>query len=312
MGMSAFYGPSDDGESIRTIHRALELGITLLDTADVYQEHGVNEELVGRAIRDRRDELVLATKFGHTYAPEHRDRELDGRPEYVRWACDASLGRLGVEMIDLYYLHRPDPTVPIEETVGAMAELVAAGKVRFLGLSEVLPETLERAHATHPISAVQTEYSLYERGVEDGILPTCRKLGVGFVAYSPLGRGVLGRRLENLAEDDLRLEFPRLIPENMARNVELVEALEQVAARMGATSAQVALAWLLARGEDVVPIPGMRRVEHVEENARAVELVLDDATLAELDRLFRPGAAAGARYPDYAMAWIDRGTPSPA
>jgi aryl-alcohol dehydrogenase-like predicted oxidoreductase len=312
MGMSAFYGPSDNAESVATIHRALDLGITLVDTADAYSEHTVNEELVGRAIRSRRDEIVLATKFGHTYELEHRERELDGRPEYASWACEASLERLGTDRIDLYYLHRPDPTVPIEETVGAMAQLVAAGKVRFLGLSEVLPDTLRRAHATHPITAVQTEYSLLERGVEQEVLPTCRELGIGFVAYSPLGRGFLAQgfqRVDQLPEDDLRRDFPRFQGERAAHNTELVRALQSIAEALGCRPAQLALAWLLARGEDVVPLFGARRRRHLEDNVGAVDITLTAEQQDRLDQLFRPEAVEGERYPDYALAWLDHGSP---
>jgi aryl-alcohol dehydrogenase-like predicted oxidoreductase len=313
MGMSAFYGPADEAEAIATIHRALDVGITLLDTSDVYEEHSVNEELVGNALVGHRDEVVLATKFGHTYAPEHRrERELDGRPEYVRWACDQSLRRLRVERIDLYYLHRPDPTVPIEETVGAMAELVAVGKVGHLGLSEVLPETLERAHSVHPISAVQTEYSLLERHVEDAVLPTCRRLGIGFVAYSPLGRGFLaGTFRRELPDDDLRLEFPRFLPENAIENARLVGVLEELAAEVEATPAQLALAWLLARGDDIVPLFGARRRPTLEENAAAATIDVPEAILDRLEAEFTSTTVRGDRYPEYAAAWLDHGTPRP-
>ena len=315
MGMSAFYGPADEGEAEATIHRALDLGITFLDTSDVYREHTVNEELLGQALRSRRDEVVLATKFGHTYEPEHRrERDLDGRPEYVAWACDASLKRLGTEQIDLYYVHRPDPAVPIEETVGAMADLVSAGKVRFLGLSEVLPDTLRRAHATHPITALQTEYSLFERAVEQEVLPTCRELGVGFVAYSPLGRGFLAQRfrIDDLPEDDLRRDFPRFQGANADHNARLVSALHTLAEEIGCRPPQLALAWLLARGDDVVPLFGARRRIHLEENAAAVDVELSADQLARLDELFRPDAVAGDRYPDYAQEWLDHGSPAPA
>ncbi len=316
MGMSAFYGPCDDEESVATIHRALELGIDLLDTADVYREHSVNEELVGRAIEGRREGVVLATKFGHTYDAAHRQRgALDGRSEYVAWACEQSLRRLGTDRIDLYYLHRPDPSTPIEETVGGMADLVSAGKVRYLGLSEVLPETLRRAAAVHPIAAVQTEYSLFERAVEADVLPTCRELGIGFVAYSPLGRGFLaGRFLEadELDEEDWRREVPRLQRDNAARNRALVQRLGELAASLDATPAQLALAWLLSRGNDVVPIPGTRRRRYLEENARSAWLQLDDDLVRELEATFAPSEVAGERYPEYAAAWLDHGTPDPA
>jgi aryl-alcohol dehydrogenase-like predicted oxidoreductase len=315
MGMSAFYGPCDREEAMATIHRALELGITLFDTADVYREHGVNEELLGRALRGRREEAVLATKFGHTYEDAHSrgDRRLDGRPDYVRWACDQSLRRLQTDYIDLYYLHRPDPETPIEETVGAMGELVRDGRVRHLGLSEVLPETLRRAHATHPIAAVQTEYSLYERGVEQTILPVCRELGVGFVPYSPLGRGFLAGRFETpdeLDDSDFRQDYPRVAAEHREHNLRLVAKLEQIAERVEATPSQVALAWLLGRGDDIVPIPGTRRRVHLEENVRAAALHLDRDVLAAIEGDFPVGAAAGDRYPDWAKEWLDRGTPA--
>jgi aryl-alcohol dehydrogenase-like predicted oxidoreductase len=311
MGMSAFYGPADEDEAIATIHRALDLGITFLDTSDVYEEHSVNEELVGRALAGRRDEVVLATKFGHTYESEHlRERELDGRPEYVRLACDQSLRRLQVDRIDLYYLHRPDPTVPIEVTVGAMAELVAAGKVGHLGLSEVLPETLERAHSVHPIAAVQTEYSLLERHVEAAVLPTCRQLGVGFVAYSPLARGFLaGTFRRELPEDDMRLEFPRFLPENAPANARLVGLLEDLAAEIGATPAQVALAWLLSRGDDIVPLFGARRRSTLDENATAATVDVPEAILDRLSAEFTAATVRGDRYPEYAAEWLDHGSP---
>ena len=313
MGMSAFYGPPDAAEAKATIHRALELGVTLLDTSDVYREHGVNEELVGEALRGRRDRAVVATKFGHTY-DGGSDRRLDGRPAYVAWACEQSLSRLGIDHIDLYYLHRPDPQVPIEETVGAMAELVSAGKVRYLGLSEVLPETLERAHAVHPITALQTEYSLYEREVERSILPACRSLGVGFVAYSPLGRGFLAGRFrstDELHESDFRHDYPRVGEEHRAANLRLVERLGEIATEAGATAPQVALAWLLAQGEDIVPIPGTRRRSHLEQNVEAASLRLGDDVLETLEREFPVGAASGERYPVWAMQWVDHGSPAP-
>ena len=316
MGMSAFYGPGDDEESIATILAALELGIDLVDTADVYREHSVNEELVGRALEGRRDDVVLATKFGHTYEDEHRRSRgaLDGRAEYVRWACEQSLQRLQTEYIDLYYLHRPDPQTPIEETVGGMSELVAEGKVRYLGLSEVLPETLRRAVAVHPIAAVQSEYSLFERFVESDVLPTCRELGVGFVAYSPLGRGALAgsfAHVRELADDDWRREVPRLQDDNVAVNQRLLRELDEIAAELGATRAQLALAWLLGRGQDVVPIPGTRRPAHLAENAAAANMDPSPRISERLDSLFARGNVAGERYPDYATAWLDHGTPEP-
>ena len=315
MGMSAFYGPCDENEAIETIRRALDLGVTLLDTADVYREHTVNEELVGRALAGRRDEAIVATKFGHTYDDTWSagGRRLNGSPEYVRWACDQSLGRLGVEHIDLYYLHRPDPAIPIEETVGAMANLVDHGKVRHIGLSEVLPDTLERAHAVHPIAAVQTEYSLYERQVERTILRTCRALGVGFVAYSPLGRGFLAGRFRDaseLDESDFRNDYPRVEATNVEHNRGLVARLTEIATSVGATPGQVALAWLLTRGDDVVPIPGTRRRMYLEENAAAVDLALSRSTLDELEAAFPPGVAAGERYPEWAQEWLDHGSPA--
>ncbi|HZT53936.1 MAG TPA: aldo/keto reductase [Gaiellaceae bacterium] len=305
MGMSEFYGPADEAEAMATIHRALELGVTFLDTADMYGL-GANEELVGRAIRGRRDEVVLATKFGNV---RHADgsREVRGDPAYVRQACDASLRRLGVEHVDLYYQHRVDRRVPIEETVGAMAELVAAGKVRYLGLSEASPETIRRAHAVHPISALQSEYSLWTRDPELGPLPVCRELGIGFVAYSPLGRGFLTGRIrspEDLLEDDFRRHNPRFQGANLRRNLDLLRAVEEIAGARGCTPAQVALAWVLGRGPDVVPIPGTKRRRYLEENVRALELRLGDDELARLEEAFPPGAAAGERYPD--MSTIDR------
>ena len=304
MGMSEFYGATDDTESVATIHRALELGVTFLDTADMYGPF-VNEELVGRAIADRRDQVVLATKFGNVRDPEDKGfRGIDGSPAYVRSACDASLRRLGVDHIDLYYQHRVDQTVPIEETVGAMAELVAAGKVRYLGLSEAAPDTIRRAHAVHPISALQTEYSIWERGPEAEILPLLRELGIGFVPYSPLGRGFLTgtiRTLDDLEDGDFRRHQPRLQGENLAQNVAIVETIDRLAAEHEATAAQVALAWVLAQGDDVVPIPGTKRRTYLEDNAGAVDVTLspDDLRLLE-----DAGVAAGDRYPD--MSSIDR------
>jgi aryl-alcohol dehydrogenase-like predicted oxidoreductase len=305
MGMSEFYGARDDAESIRTIQRALELGVTLLDTADMYGPF-TNERLVGRAIAGRRERIVLATKFGNVRG-EHGERlGIRGDAAYVREACDASLRRLGVEHIDLYYQHRVDQDVPIEETVGAMAELVAAGKVRYLGLSEAAPETIRRAHAVHPISALQTEYSLWTRDVERKILPTVRELGIGFVAYSPLGRGFLSGRWsapEELPQDDFRRHNPRFQGENFARNLAIVERVRALAEAKDATPAQLALAWVMARGDDVVPIPGTKRVAYLEENiaASAIELTAED--LLALDEAAPIGAAAGERYPD--MSHID-------
>jgi aryl-alcohol dehydrogenase-like predicted oxidoreductase len=305
MGMSEFYGRADEGEAIATIHRALELGVNFLDTSDMYGPFK-NELLVGRAIAGRRDEVVIATKFG-IERREDGSRRVNGRPEYVHQACDASLQRLGIDQIDLYYQHRVDPDTPIEETVGAMAELVAAGKVRFLGLSEASPRTIRRAHAVHPISALQTEYSLWTRDPEEEILPTVRELGIGFVAYSPLGRGFLSgryRSVDDLDEDDFRRANPRFQGENFQRNLELVARVEQIATEKGVTPGQLALAWVLHQGDDIVPIPGTKHVRYLEENAAAVEIELSDDDLARLDELAPAGAAAGDRYAD--MSSIDR------
>ena len=301
MGMSEFYGPGDDEESTATIHRALELGITFLDTADMYGPF-TNEQLVGRAIAGRRDEVVLATKFGNERTAEGKPLGVNGRPEYVRRACDASLERLGVDYIDLYYQHRVDPRTPIEDTVGAMAELVAAGKVHHLGLSEAAPGTIRRAHATHPITALQTEWSLWTRDPEtDGVLETVRELGIGFVAYSPLGRGFLTgsiRNLEDLAEDDFRRRNPRFAGDNLQKNTLLVEQVRKIANQKGVPATQIALAWVLAQGDDVVPIPGTKHRRYLEENAAADDIRLTRAELAALDEAFPPGVAAGDRYPD--------------
>jgi aryl-alcohol dehydrogenase-like predicted oxidoreductase len=305
MGMSEFYGTADESEAIATIHRALELGIDFLDTADMYGR-GANEKLVGKAIGDRRDRVVLATKFGNV-RNDDGSREVRGDAEYVREACDASLRRLGLDHVDLYYQHRVDFRVPIEETVGAMAELVEAGKVRYLGLSEASPETLRRAHAVHPISALQSEYSLWTRDPEDGPLLTCRELGIGFVAYSPIGRGFLTgqlRSVEDLEDDDFRRNNPRFQGENFARNLELVEGVWEIADEKGRTPGQIALAWVLSRGEDVVPIPGTKRVRYLEENAESVDVELTEEELERIEEAFPKGAAAGERYPD--MSTIDR------
>jgi aryl-alcohol dehydrogenase-like predicted oxidoreductase len=308
MGMSEFYGGADERESIATLHRALELGVTFLDTADMYGPFR-NEELVGRAIRDRRDRVVLATKFGNERRADGSWVGVNGRPDYVRAACDGSLRRLGVDRIDLYYQHRVDPKVPIEETVGAMAELVRAGKVRHLGLSEAAPATLRRAHAVHPIAALQTEYSLWSRDPEDEILPTVRALGIGFVAYSPLGRGFLTgrfRRFEDLPPDDYRRQSPRFEGENFDRNLQLVERIRELAAEKGAKPSQLALAWVLAQGKDVVPIPGTTTRAHLEENVAATRIALSGEDLARIDAVAPKGAAAGERYHAAGMATVNR------
>jgi aryl-alcohol dehydrogenase-like predicted oxidoreductase len=307
MGMSEFYGSADEGEAVATIHRALELGVTLLDTADMYGPHK-NEQLVGRAIADRRDGVVLATKFGIVRDPEDPSvRGVNGRPEYVRQACEGSLRRLGVDHIDLYYQHRVDPDVPIEETVGAMAELVDEGKVRHLGLSEAAPETIRRAHAVHPISALQTEYSLWSRDPEEEILPTVRELGIGFVPYSPLGRGFLTGRFtspDDLPEGDFRRHNPRFQGENFQQNLRLVERVEEIAAEHDASPGQLALAWVLAQGEDLVPIPGTKRRSYLEQNVAAAELELSADDLRRIDDAAPAGSTAGDRYPD--MSSVNR------
>jgi aryl-alcohol dehydrogenase-like predicted oxidoreductase len=301
MGMSEFYGTTDEGESIATIHRALDLGIDFLDTADMYGPF-TNERLVGKAIRGRRAHVVVATKFGIVRDEQNRTvRAINGRPEYVRAACDASLARLGVDHIDLYYQHRVDHAVPIEDTVGAMADLVRAGKVRWIGLSETSAATLRRAHAVHPITALQTEYSLWSRDVEQDVLPACRDLGVGFVAYSPLGRGFLTGKITSrdaLAPDDFRRMSPRFEEENLRRNLTLVDHVRALAAEKGVTPAQLALAWVLARGTDIVPIPGTKRRSYLEENAGATRVALAPEDVARLDAAVPAGAAAGDRYGD--------------
>jgi len=306
MGMSEFYGATDEDEAQSTIHRALELGVTLLDTADIYGPF-TNERLVGRAIAGRRDEVVLATKFGNVRREDGSWVGIDGRPEYVHAACDASLERLGVEHIDLYYQHRVDKKVPIEETVGAMAELVQSGKVRFIGLSEASPETIRRAHAVHPITALQTEYSLWARDPEERLLATVRELGIGFVAYSPIGRGFLSGRFRSLDdvgdEGDFRARHPRFQGDNFVRNRALVERLEALAIEKGVTPAQLALAWVLHQGDDIVPIPGTKRRTYLEENVAAAEIELSDEELARIDEAAPRGVTAGDRYAD--MSSID-------
>ncbi|WP_066707646.1 aldo/keto reductase [Sphingomonas adhaesiva] len=308
MGMSEFYGQADDFEAVATIHRAIELGVTFLDTADMYGV-GRNEELVGRAIRDRREKVVLATKFGNVRDEDGSFRGVCGRPDYVRAACEASLRRLGVEVIDLFYQHRVDPDTPIEDTVGAMADLVREGKVRHLGLSEAAPATIRRAHAVHPIAALQTEYSLWSRDLEGEILETIRELGIGFVPYSPLGRGFLTgaiRRVEDLAPDDYRRHSPRFQGDNLQRNLNLVAAVEALAREKGCTPSQLALAWVLAQGDDIVPIPGTKRRRYLEENVAALDVTLSREELERLDQAAPKGAAAGERYAAPQMQALNR------
>jgi aryl-alcohol dehydrogenase-like predicted oxidoreductase len=310
MGMSWAYGPGDAESGIATIQRAIELGVTLLDTAEVYGPYE-NEELVGRAVAGRRDEVEIATKFGFAFKGDGQDmsnRGVDGSAENARRVCDESLRRLGTDHIDLYYQHRVDPDVPIEETVGAMGELVAAGKVRFIGLSEAAPDTIRRAHATHPLSAVQSEYSLWTRDPEDEVLPTLRELGIGFVPYSPLGRGFLTgqiRSLDDLSEDDWRRNNPRFQGEAFEENLRLADRVAELAQGLGATPAQVALAWVLAKGDDLVPIPGTKRPERLEENAAAADLTLTDAQVAELDAAISRDAVRGERYDESGMAMLN-------
>lgn len=308
MGMSDFYGPAEEARSIEVIHRALDLGVDFFDTADMYGV-GRNELLVGRALRDRRDRAVIATKFGNVRAPDGTFLRIDGSPAYVRQACEASLRRLGVDVIDLYYQHRVDPQVPIEETVGAMADLVREGKVRYLGLSEAAPDTIRRAHAVHPISALQTEYSLWSREAEDELLPLCRELGITYVAYAPLGRGFLTgaiRSIDDLAPDDWRRSNPRFQGENFRRNLALVDAVQEMARAKGCTPAQLALAWVLARHDHIVPIPGTRRIDRLEENVGALDVTLTQEDLDRLDAIAPVGVAAGTRYPEPAMRMLNR------
>jgi len=307
MGMSEFYGPGDERESIATIHRALELGVTLLDTADMYGPF-TNEQLVGKAIADRRGKVALATKFGIVRGPNNQ-RSISGRPEYVREACDASLSRLGTDYIDLYYQHRVDPATPIEDTVGAMADLVKAGKVRYIGLSEASAETIRRANKVHPITALQTEYSLWTRDPEDGILQACRELGIGFVAYSPLGRGFLTGQIkkhEDLAPDDFRRFSPRFQGDNFWKNLKLVDHLTALAAKKSVAPSQLALAWVLSRGDDIVPIPGTKRQRWLEENVGAEQVTLTPTELAMIDSIAPKGVAAGERYPAQVMSSVNR------
>lgn len=308
MGMSEFYGASDEAESIATIHRALELGVNFFDTSDMYGPYK-NEELLGRAIADRREEVIIATKFGIVRDPQNPAlRGVSGKPDYVRASCEGSLRRLGVETIDLYYQHRVDPTVPIEETIGAMADLVKEGKVRYLGMSEAGAQTIRRAHATHPISALQTEYSLWSRDCEDDILPTVRELGIGFVAYSPLGRGFLSgafKSLDDLEPDDFRRHSPRFQGENFQKNLDLVDKIKALAAARDLTPSQLALAWVLGQGDDIVPIPGTKRRKYLEENVAASQVTLSDAERTEIDAAFPQGAAAGLRYPEFAMKMVN-------
>jgi aryl-alcohol dehydrogenase-like predicted oxidoreductase len=308
MGMSAFYGKRDDAESIATIHRAIELGVTLIDSADMYGA-GHNEELIGRALKGRRDKVILATKFGQVRGPDGKPQGVNGKPEYVRSACEASLKRLGTDVIDLYIQHRVDPATPIEETVGAMADLVRQGKVRFIGLSEAAAATVRRAHKMHPLACLQSEYSLWSREVEKEHLPTLRELDIGFIAYSPMGRGFLTgeiRRVEDLAEDDVRRVMPRFQGENFAKNMKLADTIQSMAKEKKCTPAQLTIAWVLAQSDDVVPIPGTKRRTYLEQNLKALDIKLSAADLKRLDAAFPTEAVHGTRYPPVAQAMLNR------